>query len=69
MNKQQAVGIIILLLSFYAFFINHPENVTYLMESMSKPASEFYGCKALPFLLIIIIEIVVVSFLFISKKK
>jgi len=69
MNKQQAVGVIILLLSFYVFFIKDPSVLNSLVDSWSKPASEFYGCKAFPFLMIFIIEAVVVFALLTSKKK
>jgi len=69
MNKQQIVGILILVLSFYVFFINNPENLTSLIDSLSKPASEFYGCKAFPFLMIFIIEICIVIALIMNKSN
>jgi len=67
MNKQQAVALVILILTFYAFFINNPDNLKSLADSMSRPASEFYGCKAFPFLIIFIIEAIAV-FALLTKK-
>ncbi len=69
MNKQQIFALAVLILTFYAFFINNPENLKSLADSMSKPASEIPGCKAFPFIIIFIIEAGVVIALIMNKSN